>query len=124
MTLIIGHAEGEHDVFAPANLREMWVRNPTDLFDDSVPLRTYRLPGDLGTEWRHMVQTPPGCDLICHPMIEQGTAFLVFAGGSIVWLNGRMYVSGNVKEVKGRKRTVMVPGGGLLTKVPNVGAGA
>ena len=122
--ITFGHAEGAHDVWAPSGLRAIWVRNPTDLFDASVPLRVYKLPGDPGEKWRHMVQVPDGCELFCHPFIEQGTAFLVFDGGDMWAAGGRLHKSGKVQEVKGRKRAVMVPGGGLLTKVPNVGAGA
>lgn len=125
MTLHIGRPEGVHELPPHPGLVELWVRNPTDLFDPIVPLAVYKLPGDHATEWRHMVQVPPGVELFIHPHIEQGTAWLVFEGGSFRPLNGRFVYSGNVKEVKGRKRQAFVPGGfGVLRKVVDVGAKA
>ncbi len=127
MTLIIGRPEGEHTLLAPVGLKEIWVRRPTDLFDPSVPLTVFKLPGDPATEWRHCVQTPDGCDLYTNPLIEQGTALLVFEGGEVWTANGRLYRKGNVKEVKGRKRTAFSDGGraasaGVLVKMPKIGA--
>ena len=117
MSLTIGHAEAPHYLIGPAGLREIWVRKPTDMFDPSVPLRVHKLPGDHATEWRHMVQTPNGCDLYCHPHIEPGTAWLVFEGGSFGPRNGRFVYSGNVREVKGRKRQTLVRGANLRKRV-------
>lgn len=119
MTLHIGMPEGERAMAWPKGLRELWVRTPTDLFDPSVPI-TIRRIGSASA-----VEVPPGCDLFCNPLIEPGTAFLVFQGGRIWTGGGRMYTQGNVKEVKGRKRQAFIDGGRrktvVLTKVPSFG---
>ncbi|MEK9722403.1 MAG: hypothetical protein VW405_02810 [Rhodospirillaceae bacterium] len=119
MSLTLGHAESPHEFLAPAGLREIWVRSPGDLLHPSVPLRTYKT-GDA-----RMVQTPPGCELYCNPLIEAGTAWLVFDGGYMWAANGRLIISGDVREVKGRKRSGFLDMGRktvVLTKVPDLGA--
>lgn len=122
MTLHIGPREGVRELPSMPGLREIWVRNPTDLLDPIVPLVVYKLNGGSG-EWHHMVQVPEGVEFFPHPNIEQGTAWLVFEGGKFQPLNGRFVYSGNVREVKGRKRQVFVGGWGVARKISKLAGG-